>query len=98
MLALPITLLALAASAFAADPKPPPLTYLYSVNLTFGDPIAIGAVPYGHRDLLTISGGSFSGPKFSGLFPFSPASSQPSVSSPLRFLPRYPTTQMLNYI
>ena len=66
MLAFPVALLALAASAFAADPKPPPLTYLYSVNLTFGQPIAIGSVPYGHRDLLTISGGTFSGPKFSG--------------------------------
>ncbi|KAK0609428.1 hypothetical protein B0T14DRAFT_400138, partial [Immersiella caudata] len=47
-------------------PKPPNLTYLYSVNLTFGDPILIGSVPYGKRDLLTISGGAFSGPKLSG--------------------------------
>jgi len=66
MLALPIALAALAATAFAATPTPPPLTYLYSVNLTFGEPILIGSVPYGKRDLLTISGGAFSGPKLSG--------------------------------
>ncbi|KAK1753204.1 hypothetical protein QBC47DRAFT_431584 [Echria macrotheca] len=61
-----LTLLATAALGAAAIPQPPPLTYLYSVNLTFGDPIAIGSVPYGHRDLLTISGGHFTGPKITG--------------------------------
>ncbi|KAK0649775.1 hypothetical protein B0T16DRAFT_389762 [Cercophora newfieldiana] len=66
MLAAPLALFAFAASALAATPTPPPLTYLYSVNLTFGDPILIGQVPYGKRDLLTISGGSFSGPKLTG--------------------------------
>lgn len=69
MLAAPLALLAFAASAFAATPTPPPLTYLYSVNLTFGDPILIGQVPYGKRDLLTISGGTFSGPKLTGKYP-----------------------------
>ncbi|KAK0710461.1 RlpA-like double-psi beta-barrel-protein domain-containing protein-containing protein, partial [Apiosordaria backusii] len=49
-----------------ADPAPPPLTYLFSVNLTFAEPISIGAVPYGTRDLLTISGGTAVGPKISG--------------------------------
>ncbi|KAK4204583.1 hypothetical protein QBC40DRAFT_303452 [Triangularia verruculosa] len=57
---------ALAATALAADPTPPPLTYLFSVNLTFAEPISIGSVPYGTRDLLTISGGTAVGPKISG--------------------------------
>jgi len=66
MFACLVASLGLAATALAATPTPPPLTYLYSVNLTFGNPIAIGSVPYGSRDLLTISGGTFSGPKLSG--------------------------------
>ncbi|KAK0729549.1 hypothetical protein B0H67DRAFT_501072 [Lasiosphaeris hirsuta] len=65
MLALPLAVLAFAASVIA-DPKPPPLTYLYSVNLTFAPTITIGSVPSGSRDLLPISGGAFTGPKFSG--------------------------------
>ncbi|KAK4160843.1 hypothetical protein QBC43DRAFT_219053, partial [Cladorrhinum sp. PSN259] len=48
------------------DPSPPPLTYLYSVNLTFAAPVSIGSVPYGSRDLLTISGGNVAGPKING--------------------------------
>ncbi|KAK3998026.1 hypothetical protein QBC44DRAFT_229080 [Cladorrhinum sp. PSN332] len=50
----------------SADPAPPPLTYLYSVNLTFAAPVSIGSVPYGTRDLLTISGGNVAGPKING--------------------------------
>ncbi|KAK0750085.1 hypothetical protein B0T18DRAFT_389567 [Schizothecium vesticola] len=53
-------------AAFAATPVPPTLTHLFSVNLTFSAPIAIGSVPYGSRDLLFISGGTFAGPKLSG--------------------------------
>ncbi|KAK0713407.1 hypothetical protein B0T26DRAFT_610548, partial [Lasiosphaeria miniovina] len=49
-----------------ADPKPPALTWLYSVNITFAAPIEIGAVPTGNRAILTISGGSFAGPKIAG--------------------------------
>ncbi|KAK4171189.1 hypothetical protein QBC36DRAFT_367715 [Triangularia setosa] len=56
----------LAATVLAADPAPPPLNYLFSVNLTFAEPISIGSVPYGTRDLLTISGGTAVGPKISG--------------------------------
>ena len=66
MFALPVALLALAATGAVAAPAPPPLTYLYSVNLTFGETVSIGSVPYGSRDLLPISGGAFSGPKLSG--------------------------------
>ncbi|GAB1317928.1 hypothetical protein MFIFM68171_08138 [Madurella fahalii] len=66
MLTFPLSLFSFAAVALAADPTPPPLTYLYSVNLTFAAPVNIGEVPYGTRDLLTISGGNVSGPKING--------------------------------
>lgn len=66
MFTLPLSLFSLAAIALAADPAPPALTYLYSVNLTFAAPVSIGEVPYGTRDLLTISGGNVSGPKING--------------------------------
>ncbi|KAK4222851.1 hypothetical protein QBC38DRAFT_426536 [Podospora fimiseda] len=56
---------ALSTLTFAA-PSPPPLTYLYSVNLTFANPITIGSVPYGHRDLLIVNGGNVAGPKLNG--------------------------------
>ncbi|KAK3347754.1 hypothetical protein B0H65DRAFT_461341 [Neurospora tetraspora] len=64
-----LSLLALAASAaypVLAAPAPPPLTYLYSVNLTMPAGTDLGHVPYGSRALLTISGGTFSGPKLNG--------------------------------
>lgn len=64
----PLAIFSLAAAALAAEPAPPPLTYLYSVNLTFAAPVSIGEVPYGTRDLLTISGGTVSGPKINGTF------------------------------
>jgi hypothetical protein len=66
MLTPVLPLLALAATTLAATPAPPALTYLYSINLNFGAPVTIGAVPYGTRNLLTISGGTFSGPKLTG--------------------------------
>lgn len=65
------TFTAAATTALAADPAPPALTYLYSVNLTFAAPISIGSVPYGTRDLLTISGGNVAGPKITGKYPSS---------------------------
>lgn len=66
MLAHPLTLVALAATALAASPAPPKLTYLYSANLTFGATISIGSVPEGIRNLQPVAGGTFSGPKLSG--------------------------------
>lgn len=72
MLSLPLSLLTLAATALAADPAPPKLTYLYSANLTFAAPITIGSVPSGSRNLLTISGGTVKGPKINGTPPGSP--------------------------
>ncbi|KAK3939394.1 hypothetical protein QBC46DRAFT_438048 [Diplogelasinospora grovesii] len=61
-----LPLLALATSALAADPKPPALIYLYSINITIPSTVNLGSVPYGSRGILSISGGSFSGPKMSG--------------------------------
>ncbi|KAL1839500.1 hypothetical protein VTJ49DRAFT_1438 [Mycothermus thermophilus] len=61
-----LSLFTLAAASAAAEPALPKLTYLFSVNLTFAELISIGEVPYGTRDLLTISGGTFSGPKLKG--------------------------------
>lgn len=93
MLSLPATLLALAATALAADPAPPKLTYLYSANLTFAAPITIGAVPTGNRDLLTISGGTVTGPKIKGNRPppHPLPLSRPSPI-PIPFFPNTPTT------
>jgi hypothetical protein len=72
MLAFPFPLLTLATAAVAADPTPPKLTYLYSANVTFGDTVSIGSVPTGTRNLLPISGGTFSGPKLSGNYTTTP--------------------------
>lgn len=70
MVRLAVTaLVSLAATALGlplADPKAPGLTYLYTANLTFPAPISIGTTPLGVRQILTISGGSFEGPKLSG--------------------------------
>ncbi len=66
MLAQPLTLLALAATALAAEPAAPKFTYLYSANLTFGAPVQIGAVSTGNRAILSIVGGAFAGPKLTG--------------------------------
>ena len=62
-------LLFLAAAGFAhsTNPKPPSLTYLYSANITVGTPIPIGNVPLGTRVVIPVTGGSFSGPKLSGM-------------------------------
>ncbi|KAH8890355.1 hypothetical protein GQ53DRAFT_867235 [Thozetella sp. PMI_491] len=51
-----------------ADPKPPTLTYLYSVNLTIPSAanVDIGSGPQGSRGILSITGGAFSGPKLKG--------------------------------
>lgn len=92
MFTLPLTLLALAATALAAEPAPPKFTYLFSVNLTFAAPITIGSVPYGTRDLLTISGGTFSGPKLSGNTRI-PPSPNPSSHNLTKLTPSSPATQ-----
>ncbi|KAI1334454.1 hypothetical protein F5Y15DRAFT_289832 [Xylariaceae sp. FL0016] len=50
-----------------ADPTPPGLTYLYTVNATLGTSIDVGTGPEGQRTVIPITGGTFSGPKLSGI-------------------------------
>lgn len=63
-----LSVLALAAVAIAGprQPSAPALTYLFSLNITSGQPIVIGSTPLGDRVFEPIVGGSFSGPKLSG--------------------------------
>ncbi len=66
---LSLLVLSLAATCLArpaADPKPPNLAYLFSVNLTLPGPVSIGSGPRGIRAFFPIAGGSFAGPKLSG--------------------------------
>lgn len=53
-------------NALPTEPAKPPLTYLYSANLTIPPAYDIGTVPMGGRAILPLTGGSFSGPKLSG--------------------------------
>jgi hypothetical protein len=47
-------------------PKAPGLTFLYSLNCTLGESLAVGNVPDGNRVVIPITGGTFSGPRISG--------------------------------
>ncbi|KAJ1323532.1 DUF3237 family protein [Microdochium nivale] len=55
--------LAAAAAALAAQPVPPTLTLLYSMNCTVAPDVAIGQGPIYNRVALPIVGGTFSGPR-----------------------------------
>jgi len=57
------------ATAQAAVPKTPGLTFLYSLNCTLGDSLPVGDVPDGNRVVIPITGGTFSGPRISGSSP-----------------------------
>ncbi|KAK3313166.1 hypothetical protein B0H66DRAFT_538240 [Apodospora peruviana] len=50
----------------AAEPTPPPLSFLYSVKLLMPPTVELGSVPYGSRGIIPINGGTFSGPKLNG--------------------------------
>ena len=71
MLSIVLLFASLAATA-VADPAPPVFSYLYSVNLTMPAGVTIGNGPSGSRAILPISGGTFWGPKFNGLFATTP--------------------------
>ncbi len=61
-------LLAASLAATAAGLAPPPaLTFLFSSNLTLGAPIPIGNGPLGARQVVPVAGGTFAGPKLSGM-------------------------------
>ena len=50
-----------------ADPTPPAVEYLYTVNLTFPKTnLTVGATPLGKRGGWPIDGGVFAGPKMNG--------------------------------
>jgi len=59
-----LTLSGLAAASGAPGPKTPGLTYLYTVNITGGEPATVGPGPRGTRIVVAILNGTFSGPKF----------------------------------
>lgn len=79
---LATTLASLAALASASDvsarpPRPPGpptpptpspgLTFLYSLNCTLGTRLPVGAGPNGDRVVIPITGGTFAGPRISGV-------------------------------
>ncbi|KAK3327051.1 hypothetical protein B0T19DRAFT_399959 [Cercophora scortea] len=66
---VPILLWLSLAMSSLADPAPPPLTFLYAVNLTFNGAgtLNIGQTAMGRRVAYPISGGTFSGPLMSGV-------------------------------
>jgi len=47
-------------------PKAPPMQYLYTVNITGGEPAIVGQGPKGFRIVVPILRGNFSGPKLKG--------------------------------
>jgi Protein of unknown function (DUF3237) len=62
MLSLTVVFTFFIASSLAFGPKPPTLTYLYTVNITFPPPITISPT----LDAIPITGGAFAGPKLKG--------------------------------
>jgi len=67
------------ATAQTPVPKAPGLTFLYSLNCTLGESLAVGKGPEGDRVVIPITGGTFSGPRINGISP------QPSPSPPFPF-------------
>lgn len=51
-------------------PTKPELSYLFTVNITTSPSVPIGTTPLGDRRFEPITGGSFSGPRLQGKFPF----------------------------
>ncbi|KAF2230551.1 hypothetical protein EV356DRAFT_570233 [Viridothelium virens] len=52
--------------ADASTPPPPALTYLCNINLEAAPPVIVGATALGQRRVVTITGGTFAGPKLNG--------------------------------
>lgn len=67
------------AAQLAAEPAPPSLTFLYSLNATLDAGIDVGRGPKGTRTVIPITGGEFKGPKLSGIQP-------PDTQSPILVL------------
>jgi len=47
--------------------SPPPLRFLYRSVITVAEPLSVGAIAAGQRRIINITGGSFSGPRLSGV-------------------------------
>jgi hypothetical protein len=50
-------------SARLPDPR---LTKIYRLEATLGQPLDLGEIPQGHRRIVPLAGGTFSGPEISG--------------------------------
>jgi hypothetical protein len=44
----------------------PELTHVYRLEATLGEPLDLGDLPQGHRRIVPLSGGAFTGPEISG--------------------------------
>jgi len=62
---LAIILLA-AIAAKASDDDTPSLEFVMELSVSIGDPIAVGNTGLGHRTIVPITGGTFSGPRIRG--------------------------------
>jgi len=61
------SLLALAAPAIAQEGAPPPrLEFAFEELVTLGSALAPGETPYGRRNMIPITGGTFEGPGIKG--------------------------------
>ncbi len=69
MVSAALLFVSLAATALAV-PTTPTLTYLFTANFSVAAPINIGATPLGTRQVVTMTGGTVSGPKVNGNLPF----------------------------
>lgn len=97
-LALAATTLASPASNRTSTPAPPPIKYLFTANIASGAPIELGETPAGQRAFQPITGGTFSGPKISGMSNLKTASMiflclLPSVPYLAKILINLPWTQ-----
>lgn len=50
-----------------ATPPAPGLTFLYSLNCTLGASVNVGTGPRGSRTVIPITGGTFTGPRLTGM-------------------------------
>lgn len=64
-------------------PSPPGLSYLGTANASLAGPIMVGVGPLGPRIVFGITGGTFKGPSFSGMFPPPPSATFASSISDL---------------
>ena len=59
---------ALFQTATATPPPTPGLSYLGTATISIASPFKVGPGPLGDRNVYPITGGSFTGPNFTGMF------------------------------